>query len=241
MSIQPLIGITGGVLDDAGPTPGNHRSYVNEAYVTAVKRNGGLPVIIPVNYAPETAAGLVARLDGLVFSGGQDVDPAFYHQEPHQKLGETWPTRDRFELALLEAARAAKKPVLAICRGLQLVNVAYGGTLYQDLSELAQPTLKHLHYRHPYEPVHQVTLTSGSQLAHIFGTAELRVNSMHHQVVKEVGKGLVATATAADGVIEALEAPADRLLAVQWHPEEMATRALQMNQLFTHLIKEAAQ
>lgn len=235
----PLIGISGGVLDNAGPTPGNHRSYVNEAYVTAVSANGGLPVIVPLSYQTDQVHDLVARLDGLILSGGQDVDPAFYSADPHQGLGETWPTRDRFELALLAAAKELGKPVLAICRGFQLVNVAAGGTLYQDLSEIPGQPLQHMHYRHPYEPVHRLKLTADSELNRIFGNDSLMVNSMHHQAVQTVGTGLTPVATAPDGIVEALEDPAHHLIAVQWHPEAMRDHDPLMDRLFAHLITTA--
>jgi putative glutamine amidotransferase len=160
--------------------------------------------------------GLVDRLDGLVLSGGADIDPARYGQPPHERAGKASPERDEFELALFEQARAAALPVFAVCRGLQLVNVALGGTLVQHLPDRLEHNLEHL----PTPGVfgtHRITTQDGSRVAAIVGP-DLKVHCHHHQAVDKLADGLRATAFAEDGTIEAIEGM--DLLGVQWHPEE---------------------
>ena len=236
----PVIGITGGVLNNAGPFPGYHRSYVNEDYVTAIKQNGGVPFIIPINYDLNSAPAIMRHLDGLVISGGQDVDPSYYGEEPSQQIGETWATRDAFEISLLRAASHLHKPVLGICRGLQLINVARGGSLYQDLSAIPGNPYQHAQKGYPGQTSQTANLAAGSQLRTIFGQESIRINSFHHQAVKEVGLGLTVTARAKDGVIEGLEDPHNQVLAVQWHPEMLHNFVPEMNKLFRAFVIQAS-
>ena len=214
----PRIGITGRVAQ----VEGAERSGVNAAYLRAVAAVGAPSVLSPL--AGAAAAGpLLDGLDALVLSGGADVDPARYGRAPHPKLGTVEPERDAFELALVAEARARGLPVLAICRGLQLVNVALGGTLWQDLPTELAP--------HPQsgprtERAHEVRVAAGGRLADALGTATLRVNSFHHQAIRELAPGLAAGAHAPDGVIEGIESTGDWwLLGVQWHPEEFWAEA----------------
>jgi putative glutamine amidotransferase len=196
------------------------------AYAEQVAAAGGVPVLLPP-LPGESAA--VARLDGVILSGGGDLDPAGYGAPPHPETTRVQPERDRAELNLLAAARAARVPVLAICRGLQIVNTACGGTLQQHLPEGGGPGA----CKHSAAPgmfgTHQVRVAPGSRLASLLGPPAngggerwLDVPTAHHQAVDRLGAGLVATAWAADGTIEAVE-PANRdefLIAVQWHPEQ---------------------
>lgn len=194
-------------------------------YAGEIAAAGGLPVHLPLAADPTA---LVERLDGLVLSGGSDVDPSLYGQ-PRDRHTVVDERRDSFELRLLAAAEQRQIPVLAVCRGLQLVNVVRGGTLYQHLPE-------HARYDAPAEVVHQVELAEGSRLHHLLG-ASVGVNSMHHQTIDRLGEGVIEVGWAEDGQIEAIEVPGSPILGVQWHPEKIpsdATRAL-----FTWVVAEA--
>jgi putative glutamine amidotransferase len=200
-----------------------HRAGVNAAYVRAVAGAGGVPLILSQLMEPAHVGAALDACDGLLLTGGEDVDPEHYGEAPSPKLGTVDRERDRFELALFAAARARGLPVLGICRGIQLINVALGGTLYQDLPSERPGAVNHdprpaaRHAR-----THYVRLAPGSRAAQVLGVDRLVPNSFHHQAVKELAPGLVATAWSDDGLIEAVEgAEAPWLLAVQWHPEEM--------------------
>jgi putative glutamine amidotransferase len=186
-------------------------------YPTSVAEAGGLPVELARDADVD---GVVERLDGVVLSGGADLDPAHYGAEAHSELGQLEQDRDEWEFALLSAARARHLPVLAICRGFQLVNVAFGGTLVQHVSidEGAGHPQWDVDGR---KATHEVRVVAGT-LASTLLPANWPVNSLHHQTVAEVGRGLVISARATDGVVEGLETPDGDLLAVQWHPELLA-------------------
>lgn len=165
---------------------------------------------------------LLPRLDGLVFTGGGDIDPERFNGKPHPKIYGISPERDEMEFALLSKALDSRKPFLAICRGIQVLNIAFGGDLYTHIQDQLQPSLKHDWYPKFSRDklAHEVSLVSGSKLDEIFGAKQIRVNSLHHQGIARVGKGLKATAFAPDGLVEGLEVEgADFALGVQWHPE----------------------
>ena len=236
--MHPMIGITCG--QETSPA-GVQRCYQNASYIQAVAQAGGIPVLIPLTEEMPALEGLHARLDGLLLSGGGDVEPWQYGQRPHEKLGPTDPLRDRVEMALARWAHEANKPTLAICRGIQVLNVALGGTLYQDIASLVPGALAHPHQ--PGNPrhflAHQVSVEQGTLLSRILDQPEqaMAVNSMHHQAVDRVAPGFVVSARATDGVIEAIEHPGQRLsLGVQWHPEEMAAHYPLMGRLFAALV-----
>lgn len=183
-------------------------------YARRVAEAGGLPVLLSLETDP---AGVVEHLDGIVLPGGTDVDPAHYGAEPSPDLMDPEPARDAHELALLEAAAAADVPVLAICRGLQVVNVWRGGTLHQHVPE-------HGLFEEPPDKLqHEVTFTPGSVLAGVYGRSAM-VNSLHHQTVDRLGEGLEVTAEAPDGTVEGLECGDAPVVAVQWHPELLPER-----------------
>jgi putative glutamine amidotransferase len=193
--------------------------FLPESYPELVRAAGGVPVLLPPG-PPETAADLVTRLDGLVVTGGPDVDPARYGQRPHPATGPAAPVRDAWETALTEAALAQRVPLLGICRGLQLLNVVCGGTLHQHLPDAVG------HSGHNPDPgsfpPHPVQVLPGTSLAAILGTgAPLDAPTHHHQGIDLLGRGLRPAARAEDGLIEAVEGEGDGfVLAVQWHPEE---------------------
>lgn len=197
---------------------------VPAGYAAAVEAAGGIPVILPV-LAPEKAPEVLEHLQGLLLSGGVDLDPSHYGEDPLPGLGKVTPERDAFELALARRALAAGVPVLGICRGVQVLNVAAGGTLFQDLGSQLEKVLKHRQEAPRWHESHAVRLDPSSRMAAILGVTEARVNSFHHQAVRVVAPGLRAVAWAPDGVIEAVESvDGGFALGVQWHPEEMWDR-----------------
>lgn len=239
---KPIIGISGSeIIDDGGIFPGYRRSYVNEDYVDSVVQNGGVPLIIPFTEDDEVIAAQLDQVQGLILSGGHDVDPHLYGEEPLQKLGKTWPERDHFDMLLLKLAEEKKIPVLGVCRGFQIINVAHGGSLYQDLSYREESTLKHSQDHTSDLPTHKMSLQADSKLAEILGQTEFMVNSFHHQVVHTPAADLKAVGQASDGVIEALENKDGNVIGVQWHPEMLHRnkKAAFMNQIFQWLIDSA--
>lgn len=213
---RPLIGITTR-LDLTKDT-----FYLRRYYAEAVAAAGGIPVYIPLLRDADSIDSLAARLDGVLLSGSDsDVDPLLYGEEPHQRLGEVVPERDSTDLRLLAYAESQQLPLLGICFGMQSLNVSRGGSLVQDLEAQVPGALKHEQGAPFARPSHQIEIVSQSLLAHLAGASQARVNSTHHQAVKEPGRNLRIVARALDGVIEAMEdTRADRfVLGVQWHPE----------------------
>lgn len=237
MAQQPVIGITSGYVKKTDFSRG---PYAHRDYVTASLQAGGLPVLIPI--APEkTAASYIELCDGFIFSGGEDVDPKFYGEPPSLHIGLFITERDLIEFALMKQAISAGKPVLAICRGLQVLNVLFGGTLVQDLPAEWQNPLQHDQKVPREKASHGVRLLPESRLSALFdGRESLRVNSLHHQAVKKLAGGFQAVAVAPDGVVEAVEHEKnDRILGIQWHPESMAAGGDPlMQRLFRHFVEQ---
>lgn len=225
----PRIGVTGSVFFHQ--RLGTRRTFLNEPYVLAIREAGGLPLIVTPAHDGEGLRELYGLLDGLVLSGGEDVEPARYGETPAYPNVEVVPERDAMELRLLEWALTDGLPVLAICRGIQVLNVALGGSLYQDLPTDRPHAVQHEQQKadppvpRP-QPSHAVTVLPGSFLASLVGEGEIPINSMHHQGIKALAPTLVPVAHAADGLIEGVEAndpaPSAFLVGVQWHPEELA-------------------
>ena len=218
---KPLIGITGRrwparalghLLPSSFETLAFDLHFTD--YPSSIAAAGGLPIELTRDADP---AGIVERLDGLVLSGGADVEPSRYGAEPDTNLGSVEPDRDEWELALFAAARARELPILAICRGAQLTNVALGGTLRQHV-ELDEGVGHPQWDADARSAVHDVIVERDSLLGSLLAPTT-GVNSLHHQTIDRVGEGLVVTARAPDGVVEALELPGADLIAVQWHPE----------------------
>ncbi len=237
-----LIGITGFRSEPFGPLR-RFTFNLNESYVRAVQAAGGLPIVIPPVLDDGELRELFARLDGLLLSGGGDIDPALFGQNRHPATAHISPERDRSELALARWALAEDKPVLAICRGIQVVNVAMGGTLVQDIPAQVPGALAHSFGADvPRDHIaHAVRVKPRSCLAGILGAAEVTTNSWHHQSCATAGQEIVYTAWAPDGVVEAAEAPGKRFAVfVQWHPEEMFNTRPDMLALFQALVKASA-
>ena len=224
----PRIGLTASVM----PTKvGTRRTFLNEPYIVAIQESGGIPLVVTPAHGGPALRALFDLFDGLVLTGGEDVAPERYGEEILHPNVECVPERDALEFQLLEWALADDLPVLAICRGVQVLNVGLGGTLYQDLASDRPTPLIHDQGlgdspRPRAEPHHPVTVRSGSCLADVLGLETVEVNSMHHQGIKTLAPPLAPVAHAPDGLVEGVEA-ADAarwsfLVGVQWHPEELA-------------------
>lgn len=243
---RPLIAVTTSEVRAGGQSvatlhadPGQSEMVLGMRYLRALEQAGATPVVVPPLVGPGLDA-LLDRVDGVCLSGGPDIHPAAYDADPHERLGPTWCELDRCELALARGADARRLPVLAICRGLQVLNVARGGTLHQHLPDLGNGRLAHRQSEAAEVTTHEVHLSPGSRLSAIAGTDRLQVNSFHHQAVDRLGEHLVVTAQAPDGTVEGLEA-VDRpfTLAVQWHAESL-TGAEPHAALFAALVECAA-
>ncbi len=235
--MRPLIGIpchAGLRADTARPIYGNNRSYVH-----AVEDAGGVPVLIPLLGDLSALGSLLPRLDGLLLSGGMDIQPHYYGETPHPQLGEVDPQLDELELALARWAEREDVPTLGICRGHQLLNVALGGSLYQDLATQNPSTVRHSNWDKPRNTiVHEVRIEKGSRLAEILGTYSIAANSLHHQAVKTAGRGVRITGYAPDGGIEMLEVSKHQfMIGVQCHPEELYKDDPQWGRLFEAFVE----
>ncbi len=215
--MKPLIGITMNLEEQ----PARSLNILDIDYGRSVARAGGIPV--PILGIEESLSDIVGRLDGFVFSGGDDIHPKFYKEKPlpGAKMSISTDVRTRFEMQLFKAVVKAKKPVLAICYGSQLVNVTLGGRLYQDISLQVRKAVKHTPAAKGEKVFHHVDIFEGTALYRIMDAPSFRVRSSHHQSVKNPGRGLRLSAVAGDRVIEALESRGRNfLIAVQWHPEK---------------------
>lgn len=234
---QPLIGVSTSVTVAKDP----ERAYVNAAYLAAVQEAGGVPVPLPPQLDERSLPELAQRIDGLLLTGGGDLDPATFSEPPHPTLYEVSRARDRLEISLVRSFMEARRPILAICRGIQVLNVALGGSLYQDVATDPGTAIKHDRNEGPRDqPAHPVKVAPRSFLARVLGDEELEVNSMHHQAVKALGRGLVAVAHAPDGIIEGVELDhpdsSHFVLGVQWHPEELIAKDPAARRLFSAFI-----
>jgi putative glutamine amidotransferase len=213
----------------------------NEPYLTSVLAAGGLPVVLLPVTTPEAIAATLDAVDGLVFTGGMDVDPRHYGEPVLNDTVKPEPDRDAFELPLLRAALARDLPLLAICRGCQVLNVAAGGSLWQDLPAQRPGRVAHRQAAARDAVTHAVHVAAGSLLADVVGATTLETNTFHHQAAHAVPRGLVASAFATDGTIEGLESPDHRfVLGVQWHPEHLAATRPEHARLFQALVVAAA-
>lgn len=235
---RPLVGIIGNLLiDQGGMFPGYERAYVNNDYVQTVAMAGGIPFILPLISDYESIKRQIESMDALIISGGYDVNPLIYGEEPIQQQGFLCPERDEYDIKVIKIALELKKPILGICRGLQILNAALGGTLYQDTSIIEESYIKHHQDSRPDVPSHTVNVIKGTKLYEILGESAF-TNSFHHQAIKELAPGFKISAKAKDGVIEAIEKEDGFTIGVQWHPEMMAKKDSKMLNLFKELLKQ---
>ncbi|CAM3426907.1 gamma-glutamyl-gamma-aminobutyrate hydrolase family protein [Hydrogenibacillus schlegelii] len=233
--MRPVIGIIPS-RDEGG------RYTVHRDYLEAVEAAGGLPVVIGYAEADQDVRRRLLLIDGLLLTGGGDLDPASFGEAPHPSLGTVEPERDAFELALARLAAAMGLPLFGICRGAQLLNVAFGGDLHQDLpAQWRGPLVMHMQRGPRAWPAHAVGVAPDSRLGAIVGAERLRVNSFHHQAIRRVAPGWRAVAWSDDGVIEAIERPDGPLaLGVQWHAEALAAAgAWEQRRLFAAFVEAA--
>jgi putative glutamine amidotransferase len=218
---------------------------MSQRYVVTLTNAGAVPWLIPL-VDDETLREIYRKLDGVFLPGGADIDPASYGQSPHPLCDKTDRERDRVELALARWSIQEGKPVLGVCRGMQVINLAAGGTLYQDIAEQMHGSIKHDYFPFGGQTfrrdhlAHEVEIVAGTRLATVFGAGPLRVNSMHHQGVRDIGSGLAATAVAGDGLIEGLEGGnGSYVVGVQWHPEALTDNQESARRLFEDFVETA--
>jgi putative glutamine amidotransferase len=236
----PLIGITCGTsaLDTNAKNP---QDRLNHAYCRAIGEAGGIPVILPNHGTPENLDEMLGRLDGLLLSGGYDVNPCLFREEMLNDTVEVDGQRDDSEVPLIHKAIESQIPMLAICRGIQILNVALGGTLMQDIPAQFDTTLQHAQKEARGVLTHDIRINEGSRLEEIVGAPVMDVNSFHHQALKQIGEGLVVTAYAPDGIVEAIERPQSPfLVGVQFHPEEMIGSSEGARRLFAAFIQASS-
>ncbi len=233
-----VIGITAD-FDNGARTRGRPKRgatiFLPERYCRAIERAGGIPVLLPPGGSPVIANRLVDRLDGLVISGGNfDIHPRLYGEKPIKELGEIKQERTEFELNLTRLALKRNLPLLGICGGAQALNVALGGTLYQDIATQLPEAIEHQQSAKKYSGGHRVRIKPGTRLAKIMKRQILEVNTTHHQAVKGLGAGLVINATAMDGLIEGIESSHHSfVIGVQWHPEALAAKFFHQRKLLS--------
>lgn len=244
--MNPIIGICANYsrLDEIGirsglGVHGQEWQLVANDYIEAVEEAGGIPLILPITKEIKLILKFIEKLDGVLFTGGTDIDPQLYGEYPRFGLEYIDPIRDAHEIALAKHVLFKTEiPILGICRGLQLLNVVAGGTLYQDIKEERPKSINHtLTKVVKYQPVHPVQIKKNSKFHDIFKTEILYVNSFNHQAIKKLGKGFEATMIAPDGLIEGIESEGDRFVCgVQWHPEMMIKHFPEMKLLFNSFI-----
>jgi putative glutamine amidotransferase len=239
--MRPLIGITcSRVIGGAWGlySPGDFMDYTFDDYSHAIQYCGGAPVLIPVAQNKETLLTILERLDGLLLSGGPDINPRFYGEEPLEGLGEIDEGLDRMELEAARLAFQKELPTLAICRGIQVLNVSLGGTLYQDISTQVKESINHSQKADKSINTHSIRIEEKTLLHNIFKRREIWVNGKHHQAIKDLAPGLIISAKAKDGIIEAMEHPKKKfILGVQWHPEGTWKEDLYSKKLFRAFVQ----
>ncbi len=232
---RPVIGIT------ASHDTEHDKLFINSVYLRAIRNAGGIPMIFPMEVTEDDLRDLVTLTDGVLFTGGDDIHPFLYGEETDAKCGNVSQPRDSMEMALVPLVMEFGKPIFGICRGIQILNTAMGGTLYQDIPSQFKSELSIAH-RQPFAykvPSHTVDITPGTLLSRILGEehASIAVNSMHHQAIKDVAPGLEVCGYAPDKMIEAVYAPDyPFLLGVQWHPEHLTTSQLDAAKLFAAFV-----
>jgi putative glutamine amidotransferase len=238
---RPLIGLTSWTRRIRSGAKDRFNEAVPRGYTEGVERASGLSVLLPNSGDPSLAAAYVARIDGLLLTGGDDVHPSLFGEAPHPRIDLVDEQRDRFEIALLGAARERRMPVFGICRGIQIMNVALGGDLYQDIPSQAESALGHAQKTLREGAWHDVDVRPGTRLAAILGEGRAAVNSYHHQACRRVAHGLSVTATTSDGIVEAVEDPGlPFFLGVQWHPEVLEGGTAQSTRRLFAAFVEAA-
>ncbi len=241
---KPVIGIAGlTASSDPGRFISGERVVGGSTYVRAILRNGGIPVLVPAASLAEDPEGALFGCSGLLLPGGEDMTPWYYEEEPLPVIGVFRPEIDKAWLKAMDYAVSARMPVLGVCKGHQTINVALGGSLYQDMSlqekELARPVIQHMQKYNRSYLSHHVEVEPGTRMAAMIGAGTQETNSMHHQAVRRLGRGLKVSARACDGTVEAIEDEEGLIVGTQWHPEDLIDSAPVMNRIFADLVERA--
>lgn len=233
--LKPIIGIACGQK-----WQGNKQTlYVHKPYSDAIVTSGGIPVLLPIVKSEDLS--LLDIVDGLLLPGGLDIDPVFYNEEPSSKLGSVDYDWDLSDLRLCKRALYVNMPILGICRGHQVLNVACGGSLIQDINTEVNNVLKHEQEQDYYNPIHQVIVKKATLAYRVFGTEKLQTNSSHHQAVKDPARGFIISASSSDSVVEAIESTEHSfVLGLQWHPERMYSKFPEMLKPFKAFVSAAS-
>jgi len=236
--MKPLIGIT---TNQSTNINGHPTVMLMQSYINAIMQAGGVPVLIPSMIHNDGWDALYTRLDGVLFSGGGDIALEHFSGEPHPRVYDVEPERDSIELKMIQASASDGKPFLGICRGAQLVNVGLGGTLYTHIPDQFPNALDHAYPGHLRTVlVHEVKIEEGTRIAEVLGEPIIKVNSLHHQGLKDIAPSLRVTGHAPDGLVEAVELPNHPFgIAVQWHPEWLTDQEVTRN-LFRKFVEAAA-
>ncbi|MCH5584065.1 gamma-glutamyl-gamma-aminobutyrate hydrolase family protein [Shimazuella sp. AN120528] len=248
--MKPIIGITANYSyeEEVGTkihigVKGQQWQVLADDYIRAIEFAGGTPIIIPITKNIDSLLPVLSILDGIIFSGGSDIDPQCYGELPKFGLGQMDPLRDQHEIQLAQKVLYEMEiPVLAVCRGCQLINVADGGTLYQHLQHEKREAINHSPQSPKYHATHPVNIKTDSKLHSIFNKHKVHVNSFHHQGIKKIGKNFDATVTAPDELVEGIEMRGERfVVGVQWHPEMMIDQQLESKTLFEVFVQTCKQ
>ncbi|WLV24611.1 gamma-glutamyl-gamma-aminobutyrate hydrolase family protein [Aciduricibacillus chroicocephali] len=235
--MRPIIGVSGNIeIEQNGRFPGYKSAFAYDDYIQAVEMAGGTACVVPVTTRMEVISSQAEHIDGLLLTGGVDINPLFYGEEPEQGLSTISPERDEFDITLFRTVMNLGKPVFAICRGIHVVNVALGGTLFQDLKSEPTTHVKHEQSSEPQAISHTVYFEESSYFHGLFGERAL-TNSFHHQAIRKLAGGIKAVGHAADGVIEAIQNDDRSIVGVQWHPERLARNHFGMLRLFEDFVE----
>ena len=228
--MRPIIGVLAEIDNELS-------TRVKNPYIHAIERSGGIPVLFPYVDDGETVERLVDICDGFFFTGGADIDPKHYGEEPRETVVNVQKHRDEFEFNVFQKVINTSKPILAICRGAQLINVALGGTLYQDIPSEVDTKIAHRQSESKFSPSHDVRIMVDTPLYETTQAERIKANSFHHQAIKALGKGLEIMAVAEDGIIEAVYLPGRQYVrAYQWHPERLFETDLENRMIFKDFI-----
>ena len=228
--MRPIVGVLAEIDNELS-------TRVQNPYIHAIEKSGGTPILLPYVGDGRAIEHLVDICDGFFFTGGADIDPKRYGEEARENIGDIRAHRDEFEFRVFQRVVKTSKPILAICRGAQLVNIALGGTLYQDIPSELHTKISHRQSEPKFSPSHDVKIISNTPLHEMMGAEQIRANSFHHQAMKTLGKGLEIMAVAEDGIIEAVYSLGEQYVrAYQWHPERLFEADGQNRMIFEDFI-----